>query len=339
MTEQQNRRIVLASRPEGEPVPENFRLETAPVPQPGPGELLLKTRYLSLDPYMRGRMSAARSYAKPVEPGDLMVGGTVSEVVASKHDDFKPGDVVLGQMGWQEYAVSPRAGLRKLDPAAAPIQTALGVLGMPGMTAYTGLLNIGQPKEGETVVVAAATGPVGSLVGQIAKLKGCRAVGIAGGADKCRALIDEFGFDAAVDHRSPDLGARLKEACPKGIDVYFENVGGAVWDAVFPLLNDFSRIPVCGLVAQYNMTELPPGPDRTPVLMRAILSKRLLLRGFIVSDFASQHGEFQREVGAWLRDGKIKYREDVVEGLDKAPQAFIGLLQGKNFGKLLVKVS
>jgi NADPH-dependent curcumin reductase CurA len=336
---QQNRRIVLASRPEGEPVPENFRLDTVAVPQPGPDEVLLRTRYLSLDPYMRGRMSAARSYAKPVEPGDVMVGGTVSEVVASNVEGLAPGDVVLGQMGWQEYAVSKRQGLRKLDPAAAPIQTALGVLGMPGMTAYTGLLNIGQPKEGETVVVAAATGPVGSLVGQIAKLKGCRAVGIAGGADKCRALIDEFGFDAAIDHRSPEMAARLKEACPKGIDVYFENVGGAVWDAVFPLLNDFSRIPVCGLVAQYNMTELPPGPDRTPVLMRAILSKRLLLRGFIVSDFASQHGEFQREVGAWLRDGKIKYREDVVEGLENAPQAFIGLLQGKNFGKLLIKVS
>jgi NADPH-dependent curcumin reductase len=336
---QQNRRIVLASRPEGEPVPENFRLDTAAVPQPGPDEVLLRTRYLSLDPYMRGRMSAARSYAKPVEPGDVMVGGTVSEVVASNVEGLAPGDVVLGQMGWQEYAVSKRQGLRKLDPAAAPIQTALGVLGMPGMTAYTGLLNIGQPKEGETVVVAAATGPVGSLVGQIARLKGCRAVGIAGGADKCRALIDEFGFDAAVDHRSPEMAARLKEACPKGIDVYFENVGGAVWDAVFPLLNDFSRIPVCGLVAQYNMTELPSGPDRTPVLMRAILSKRLLLRGFIVSDFASQHGEFQREVGAWLRDGKIKYREDVVEGLENAPQAFIGLLQGKNFGKLLIKVS
>jgi NADPH-dependent curcumin reductase len=336
---QQNRRIVLASRPEGEPVPENFRLDIAAVPQPAPDEVLLRTRYLSLDPYMRGRMSAARSYAKPVEPGDVMVGGTVSEVVASNVEGLAPGDVVLGQMGWQEYAVSKRQGLRKLDPAAAPIQTALGVLGMPGMTAYTGLLNIGQPKEGETVVVAAATGPVGSLVGQIARLKGCRAVGIAGGADKCRALIDEFGFDAAVDHRSPEMAARLKEACPKGIDVYFENVGGAVWDAVFPLLNDFSRIPVCGLVAQYNMTELPPGPDRTPVLMRAILSKRLLLRGFIVSDFASQHGEFQREVGAWLRDGKIKYREDVVEGLENAPQAFIGLLQGKNFGKLLIKVS
>jgi NADPH-dependent curcumin reductase CurA len=337
--DEQNRRIVLASRPEGEPRPDNFRLEASAVPQPGPGEVLLRTRYLSLDPYMRGRMSAARSYAKPLEPGDVIVGGTVAEVVASNRDELKPGDVVLSFNGWQEYAVSNGTGLRKLDPAAAPIQTAVGVLGMPGMTAYTGLLNIGQPKEGETVVVAAATGPVGSLVGQIAKLKGCRAVGIAGGADKCRALIEEFGFDAAVDHRAPDMAARLKEACPKGIDVYFENVGGAVWDAVFPLLNDFARIPVCGLVAQYNMTELPSGPDRTPVLMRAVLSKRLLIRGFIVSDFASQHGEFQREVGAWLRDGKIKYREDVVEGIENAPEAFIGLLKGRNFGKLLVKVS
>src|SRR5215204_329900 len=336
---QQNRRIVLASRPEGEPVPENFRLDTAAVPQPGPDEVLLKTRYLSLDPYMRGRMSAARSYAKPLEPGDVMVGGTVSEVVASNVEGLAPGDVVLGQMGWQEYAVSKRQGLRKLDPAAAPIQTALGVLGMPGMTAYTGLLNIGQPKEGETVVVAAATGPVGSLVGQIAKLKGCRAVGIAGGADKCRALIDEFGFDAAVDHRAPAFPEKLKAACPKGIDVYFENVGGAVWDAVFPLLNDFARVPVCGLIANYNMTELPPGPDRTAAIFRAVLTKRLSIRGFIVWDFQAQAREFAAEVGGWLREGRIKYREDVVEGLDNAPQAFMGLLKGKNFGKLVVRVA
>ena len=264
---------------------------------------------------------------------------SVSEVVESRLPGYEAGDVVLAPTGWQEYALSDGKEARKVDSSLGPISTALGVLGMPGLTAYVGLLRIGQPKPGETVVVAAASGAVGSLVGQIARIKGCRAVGIAGGVDKCRALIDEFGFDAAIDHRSPDFVARLKEACPKGIDVYFENVGGAVWDAVFPLLNDFSRIPVCGLVAQYNMTELPAGPDRTPVLMRAILSKRLLLRGCIVSDFASQHGEFQREVGAWLRDGKIKYREDVVEGLDNAPQAFIGLLQGKNFGKLLIKVS
>jgi NADPH-dependent curcumin reductase CurA len=210
---------------------------------------------------------------------------------------------------------------------------------MPGMTAYTGLLNIGQPKPGETVAVAAATGPVGSLVGQIAKMKGCRAVGIAGGPDKCRALTQEFGFDAAVDHRAPGFPEKLKAACPNGIDIYFENVGGAVWDAVFPLLNDFARVPVCGLIANYNMTELPPGPDRTPQLFRAVLTKRLTIRGFIVWDFAAQAREFATEVGQWLREGRIKYREDVVEGLENAPQAFMGLLKGRNFGKLVVRVA
>jgi len=213
------------------------------------------------------------------------------------------------------------------------------VLGMPGMTAYAGLLTIGQPKGGETVAVAAATGPVGSLVGQIAKIKGCRAVGVAGGQDKCRYLVDELGVDAAVDHRSKNFPDELRQACPKGVDVYFENVGGAVWDAVSPLLNDFARIPVCGLIAQYNMTELPPGPDRTPQLFRQVLTKRLTIRGFIVSDFASQAEAFGRDVSAWLKQGKIKYKEDVVEGLENAPQAFLGLLQGKNFGKLLVRVS
>jgi len=232
---------------------------------------------------------------------------------------------VLGMAGWQEYAVSDGSGLRRLDPNAAPVSTALGVLGMPGMTAYTGLLNIGQPKPGETVVVAAAAGPVGSLVGQIAKLKGCRAVGIAGGPDKCRYLTDELGFDAAVDHRAPDMAERLRAACPNGIDVYFENVGGAVWDAVFPLLNDFARVPVCGLVAHYNATELPPGPERTPVLMRAVLTKRLTLRGFIVWDFASEEETFLREAGGWLREGRIKHREDIVDGLENAPAAFMGL--------------
>ena len=259
----QNRRIVLASRPVGEPKPTDFRLESAPASEPGPGQVLLRTLWLSLDPYMRGRMSDAKSYAKPVGIGEVMTGGIVGEVVRSSDPKFAPGDLALGMGGWQEYAVVDGKELRKVDPAAAPPSTALGVLGMPGMTAYTGLLNIGQPKPGETVAVAAATGPVGSLVGQIAKLRGCRAVGIAGGADKCRALIEEFGFDAAVDHRAPDFPEKLKAACPKGIDVYFENVGGAVWDAVFPLLNDFARIPVCGLIANYNMTELPPGPDRT----------------------------------------------------------------------------
>jgi NADPH-dependent curcumin reductase CurA len=333
-----NRKIVLASRPEGAPQPSNFRLEQSPAPEPRDGQVLLRTLWLSLDPYMRGRMSAARSYAKPVEVGDPMVGGTVNEVVASKHPGFKPGDIVLGYAGWQDYAVSDGSGLRKLDARRAPVSTALGVLGMPGMTAYTGLLTIGQPKGGETVAVAAATGPVGSLVGQIAKIKGCRAVGIAGGQEKCRYLVDELGFDAAVDHRSKNFPDELRQACPKGIDVYFENVGGAVWDAVSALLNDFARIPVCGLIAQYNMTELPGGPDRTPQLFRQVLTKRLTIRGFIVSDFASQAEAFGRDVSTWLQEGKIKYKEDVVEGLENAPQAFLGLLQGKNFGKLLVRV-
>jgi NADPH-dependent curcumin reductase len=338
MPETINRRIVLASRPAGEPQPTDFRLESAPVPEPQAGQVLLKTVWLSLDPYMRGRMSTAKSYAKPVEIGEVMVGGTVSEVVASRHPDFRVGDVVGGNGGWQEYTVSDGAGLRKLDPAIAPVSTALGVLGMPGMTAYTGLLTIGQPKPGETLVVAAASGPVGSAVGQIAKIKGCRAVGIAGGPDKCRYVLDELGFDAAIDHRSADMADRLKEACPNGIDIYFENVGGAVWDAVFPLLNPFSRIPVCGLVAQYNATGAPEGPDRSAALMRAILTKRLTLRGFIVGDFAAQAPDFARDVSTWVREGRIKYREDVVDGLELAPEAFIGMLKGRNFGKLLVRI-
>jgi NADPH-dependent curcumin reductase CurA len=339
MPNRTNRKIVLASRPEGAPQPGNFRLEESPAPEPREGEVLLRTLWLSLDPYMRGRMSAARSYAKPVDVGEPMVGGTVNEVLESRHPDFKAGDIVLGYAGWQDYAVSNGAGLRKLDARRAPVSNALGVLGMPGMTAYTGLLTIGQPKPGETVVVAAATGPVGSTVGQIAKLKGCRAVGIAGGKEKCRYLTDELGFDAAVDHRSKNFPDELRAACPDGIDVYFENVGGAVWDAVFPLLKDFARIPVCGLIAQYNMTELPAGPDRTPQLFRQVLTKRLTIRGFIVSDFASQAESFERDVSAWLKQGKIKFKEDVVEGLENAPQAFLGLLQGKNFGKLLVRVN
>jgi NADPH-dependent curcumin reductase len=258
-------------------------------------------------------------------------------VEASRNKGFAVGDVVLSRAGWQEYAMSDGAGLRKLDPKRAPLSTALGVLGMPGMTAYTGLTIIGQPKAGETVVVAAATGPVGATVGQIAKIKGCRAVGIAGGSDKCRYLVEELGFDAAVDHRGPDLPEKLTAACPRGIDVYFENVGGAVWEAVFPLLNDFARVPVCGLIAHYNDTELTGGFP-TARLMRAVLTKRLTIRGFIVRDFVAHAAEFERDVSQWVREGKVKYREDVVEGIEKAPQAFMGLLQGKNFGKLLVRV-
>ena len=328
------RRIVLASRPVGEPKLSDFRLEEFPVPQPGPGQLLLKTKWLSLDPYMRGRMSDAPSYAKPVGIDEVMEGGTVGEVAASNNDSYKPGDIVLAHTGWQTHALSNGAGLRKLDPNVAPTSTALGVLGMPGMTAYAGLLEIGKPRGGETVVVSAASGAVGSVVGQIAKVKGGRAVGIAGGPDKCKYVKEELGFDDCIDHRAPDFAEKLKAACPKGIDVYFENVSGAVWDAVFPLLNTFARIPVCGLIAQYNATTPMPGPD-----MFSVLRKRLLLRGFIVSDFAAKQGDFLRDVGEWVRTGRVKYREDIVDGLEKAPASFLGVLQGKNFGKMLVRMA
>ncbi|MEI9982359.1 MAG: NADP-dependent oxidoreductase [Aliidongia sp.] len=334
-----NRQICLAARPAGEPKPDDFKLVEAPIPEPGPGQMLLKTLWLSLDPYMRGRMNDTKSYAKPVAIGEVMVGGTVSRVVSSNHPGFQPGEIVEGRTGWQDYALSTGQDLRKVDPALGPISTALGVLGMPGMTAYTGLLNIGQPKPGETVVVAAASGAVGSLVGQIARLKGARAVGLAGGRDKCDYVIGELGFDACLDHRSPTLKADLAAACPDGIDIYFENVGGAVWDAVFPLLNLFARIPVCGLIAHYNATSLPEGPNMVPALMRSILSNRLIMRGFIVYDFASQEQEFLTAVSSWLRDGKIRHREDIVDGLDQAPAAFIGLLKGRNFGKMLVRVA
>jgi NADPH-dependent curcumin reductase CurA len=333
-----NKRILLARRPEGMPKPEDFRTEEAPIPTPKEGEVLLRILYLSLDPYLRGRMNARKSYAKPVEIGHVMEGGTVAEVVESRHKDFAKGDIALSYSGWQTHAISDGKDLRKLDPAAAPVTTALGILGMPGFTAYAGLLTIGKPKPGETVVVAAATGPVGATVGQIAKIKGARAVGIAGGAEKCSFAAQQLGFDAVIDHRAPDLAERLKEACPRGIDVYFENVGGHVWDAVFPLLNDFARIPVCGLIAQYNATPPYPGPDRLPVVMREVLSRSLNIRGFIQREFADQRPVFYREMGQWIREGRVKYREDVIEGLERAPEGLIGLLQGKNFGKLIVKV-
>jgi NADPH-dependent curcumin reductase len=329
-----NRQIVLKSRPEDMPGLDNFALTEAAVPEPADGEVLVRTLYLSLDPYMRGRMSAAKSYAKPAEIGSAMVGGTVGEIVISRHPKFAAGDIVVGSGGWQEFALSNGTGLRKLDPAAAPISTALGVLGMPGMTAYVGLAEIGQPKPGETVVVAAASGAVGSVVGQIAKIKGCRAVGIAGGADKCRFVVDTLGFDACVDHRGADFRDALAAACPAGIDVYFENVGGAVQQTVWPLLNDFARIPVCGLIAQYNLTTPMPGPD-----MFTVLRKRLTLRGFIVSDFAAKQGDFLREASEWVGSGRLKYREDIVDGLENAPAAFLGMLQGMNFGKTLVRVA
>ncbi|MGJ5050878.1 NADP-dependent oxidoreductase [Bradyrhizobium oligotrophicum] len=333
----QAKRIVLASRPVGEPKPSDFRLEEHAIPTPGAGEVLLRTIWLSLDPYMRGRMSDGPSYAQPVPVGGVMEAGTVCEVAASNNPGFKAGDIVLARAGWQTHAISDGRGLAKVDPSLAPISTAVGVLGMPGMTAYTGLLDIGQPKPGETVVVAAASGAVGSAVGQIARIKGARAIGIAGGKDKCDYVKSEFGFDDCLDHRDPDLAAKLKEACPKGIDVYFENVGGAVFEAVFPLFNAFARMPVCGLIAHYNDTQ-SVAPKWAGALMRNVLTKRLLIRGFIVSDFASRHGDFLKDMSAWVRDGKVKYKEHVTEGLENAPAAFMGLLKGANFGKQLVRV-
>ena len=339
MAERMNRQIVLAARPKGEPKESDFRLVETAVPEPGPGKMLLRTLYLSLDPYMRGRMNAGPSYAPPVEIGHVMGGGTVARVEASNLAGFQPGDVVDAYTGWEDYALSDGRGVRKLDPDLAPVTTALGVLGMPGMTAWTGLMNIGQPKPGETVVVAAASGPVGSLVGQLAKLKGCRAVGIAGGEAKCRYVAKELGLDACVDHRRADFNEALKSACPDGIDVYFENVGGPVFEAVLPLLNTFARVPVCGLIAHYNANRPPEGPNRVPQLMSQVLVKRLTLRGFIVFDFAAQHGDFLAEVAPMVHEGRIKYREHFIDGLENAPHGLIGLLRGENFGKVIVRVS
>jgi NADPH-dependent curcumin reductase CurA len=335
-----NRQLVLASRPQGAPTADNFRLEQHPIPEAAEGEVLLRTVYLSLDPYMRGRMSDAPSYAAPVQINEVMTGGAVSKVVASRHPDFQEGDWVLGTTGWQDYSVMPGDKVQKLaDHIADHPSLALGVLGMPGFTAYMGLLDIGNPQPGETVVVAAATGPVGSMVGQIAKLKGCRAVGIAGGEEKCRYALEQFGFDACIDHRADDFEAQLKAACPDGIDVYYENVGGKVFDAVMPLLNSKARIPVCGVVAQYNATGLPDGPDRLPQLAGLILRKRLRMQGFIIfDDYGHRYPEFAAQMGEWFKAGKINFREDITDGLENAPQALIGLLEGKNFGKVVVRV-
>jgi NADPH-dependent curcumin reductase CurA len=335
-----NHRIILNSRPVGTPTAENFRLEEIVVPVPSAGQVLLRTLYLSLDPYMRGRMSDAPSYAAPVAIGAVMVGGTISRVEATRHPDYQPGDVVLGYSGWQDYAISDGTGLTKLDTRMTHPSLALGVLGMPGFTAYMGLLDIGQPKAGETVVVAAASGAVGSVVGQVAKLKGCRAVGIAGGGDKCRFVVNELGFDACIDRRSADLSRQVAVACPKGIDVYFESVGGTVFDAVLPLLNVSARVPLCGLIAHYNDTGLPQGPDRLGLLTRTLLTKRIKMQGFIIfDDYGHRYGEFYQQMSAWLAEGRIKYREDIVDGLENAPEAFIGLLEGKNFGKLVVRIA
>jgi len=336
----ENRQWLLASRPHGAPTADNFRLARSPVPQPGEGEVLLRTVWLSLDPYMRGRMSDAPSYSPPVKIDAVMVGGTVSRVEKSNHPDYHEGEWVVGYSGWQDYAVSDGSGLVKLGDSPEHPSWSLGILGMPGFTAYMGLLDIGQPKEGETLVVAAATGPVGATVGQIGKIKGCRVVGVAGGEEKCRHAVEVLGFDACIDHRADDFADQLKQACPDGIDVYYENVGGKVFDAVLPLLNTSARVPVCGLVSGYNATDLPPGPDRLGLLMGTILKKRIRMQGFIIGqDYGHRVKEFQQEMGRWVKESKIHYREQAVDGLENAPDALIGLLEGKNFGKVVIRVA
>ncbi|QDY41904.1 NADP-dependent oxidoreductase [Candidatus Pantoea soli] len=334
-----NHAWLLASRPDGEPVKENFRLVEQPVPQIKQGEILLRTRYLSLDPYMRGRMDDSDSYAAPAQLDEPMVGGTVSQVAASQHPDFKEGDWVLSASGWQSYAVSNGEGVSKLGDLPHP-SWALGILGMPGFTAWMGLMDIGQPKAGETLVVAAATGPVGATVGQLGKLHGCRVVGVAGGEEKCRYAIEKLGFSACIDHHREDFADQLAAACPDGIDIYFENVGGKVFDAVLPQLNTSARVPVCGLVSGYSSRELPPGPDRVPLLMGTLLKRRIRMQGFIIfQDYGDRYPEFLQAMTPLVEQKKVLYREHMIEGLENAPQAFFDMLKGKNFGKTVVKVA
>ncbi len=338
-SETTNRQWLLSERPKGEPTDRTLSLVESPIPTPGAGQMLLRTVFLSLDPYMRGRMSDASSYAKPVEIGAVMVGGTVARVVESNTPGFAAGDWVLSFNGWQDYALSDGVGVTVLGAAPEHPSWALGILGMPGFTAWAGLTQIGKPKPGETIAVAAATGPVGATVGQIGKLLGCRVVGVAGGADKCAYAVEELGFDACIDHKAADFADQLAKASPQGIDIYFENVGGKVFDAVVPLLNANARIPLCGLVSQYNATELPAGPDRMNWLLGQLLRKKILMQGFIIfDDFAPLYPEFAKEMSGWIANGKVKYREEVIDGLEAAPAAFIGLLKGENFGKRVIRV-
>jgi NADPH-dependent curcumin reductase CurA len=333
MTEK-NVRVLLASRPVGAPKESDFRLEEAPVPTPGDGHVLVRNLWLSLDPYMRGRMNAGKSYAAPVELGAVMLGGTVGEVLASKHPRFAVGDAVVGPLGWQTHALSDGAGLLKLKPAASvPLSAYLGAVGMPGVTAWYGLHAIGAPKAGETLVVAAATGAVGSVVGQLAKHHGCRVVGIAGGPEKCDYAVRELGFDVCLDHRAPDLAQALRDATPAGVDIYFENVGGPILDLVLARLNPFARVPLCGLISDYNATE----PYRVRNLA-SLLVNRVTLRGFIISDHMDVWPKAMAELAEHVASGRLTLRESVTEGLASAPAAFIGLLEGKNFGKALVKL-
>ncbi len=340
MTPSINRQIVLHARPRGEPRADDFRMVEQEVRPPEEGQVLLRTIYLSIDPYMRGRMNEGPSYAPPVQIGQVMVGGTVSRVALSRHPAFRTGDWVASSSGWQTHALSDGSDLRPLAPPVERPSLALSVLGMPGFTAYHGLLHIGRPQPGETVVVASAAGAVGSIVGQIARLKGARVVGIAGGNDKCDYALRTLGLDACIDHRRADFAAQLAAATEKGVDVYFENVGGAVFEAVLPRLNRGARVPVCGLIAHYNEDGAPPGPDRLPQLMRQVLTRRLRLEGFLIFDhYATGFETFLREMTAWLAQGKVAVREDFVDGIERAPQALIDLLAGRHFGKVVIRIA
>lgn len=339
------KKITLASRPDGAPTEENFLLQSEAMPEPAAGEVLVKVHYMSLDPYMRGRMDDAESYAEPVAIGGTMEGGGVGEVIASNADGWNVGDFAVGMLGWATHAAVPAAGLRKLDPEQAPLTAALGVLGMPGFTGWHGLMAYGRPVKGETLVVAAATGPVGSMVGQVAKSLGLRTVGIAGGADKCKLATDTFGFDVCLDHRAYDdartMRAALKEAAPDGIDIYFENVGGKVLEAVLPCMNLHGRIPLCGMVSWYNAGALGGAATSGitgPALWRSILVKSLSVEGFIISNHWDRYGDFLKEIGPKVASGEFAVVEDIAEGLENAPAAFIGMLEGKNVGKQIVKL-
>jgi len=339
-TSEINRRIVLAERPIGTPDTNTLRLETTPVPAPGPGEMLLRSEYLSLDPYMRGRMNDAKSYAEPVAIDGVMTGQVVAEVMTSNIEGFTLGDRVLAMSGWQDYMLSDGTDILNLGPAPQNPSWSLGILGMPGYTAYAGLLQIGEPKPGETVVVAAASGPVGATVGQIAKIKGCRIVGVAGGPEKCAHVVENLGFDACIDHKSDDFAAQLKAACPDGIDVYFENVGGKVLYGVLPLLNPFARMPVCGVASWYNLPGLPEGTDMAPAIMGTILRMKVKVQGFIIFDsFGPEiYQAFVSDMTTWLNEGKVQYKEQIVDGLENAPTALYDLLEGRSFGKMVVKI-
>lgn len=331
-----NRQITLASRPAGMPKESDFRLVESAIPKPGAGEALVRALFLSVDPYMRGRIGGTSGYAKPVDPGEVMVGGVVGEVIESNDPRAAPGDFVEGMLGWQDYAVAPAKSLRKISPQTAPISTALSVLGMTGLTAYFGLLDICRPQPGETVLISGAAGAVGSLVGQIARIKRCRPIGIAGSSEKVRFLTHDLGFDGAFNYKeSADYDASLHELCPNGIDVYFDNVGGAITDAAISRLNVGARVAVCGQISQYDSGK----PELGPRWLGQLIIKQARVEGFMVRQFASRFDEGYRQLAAWLHDGKIRYREDVATGLENAPRAFIGMLQGRNIGKQLVKVA